>query len=195
MSNTDNTIIKQVNEYKNKISGNIYDGFNIKGEKVEFTPYDFLDNKLRVWLPKEFVDIPEWLLKVKYPSENRPKVLKMHPDGGMDFGFNILELTVDSNQVVNNLAKQMVYVTKQMSPSNIFIDTENEEVKGKSVSWYDFISYVVDGRMYNMNFLMPLDGKVLHAIFNCSVDVMELWKPVVLEVFREMVDLKEEENK
>jgi hypothetical protein len=187
MSYEDEKIIEEANQYKKGTTGSIFTGIKMQGQTIEFSPQEFFDGKVEIWLPTEFTDIPEWLMKMKYPAESRPKVLKMHPDGGIDFGFNLFELDTNNSQI-EELLEQLYTFTRKLNPSHIFIDKKLENINDVTIGWFDYVSHVIDGRMYNVTFCMPIAGKMFHGMFNCAAENKELWKPVVLEVMRNIKD-------
>lgn len=69
----DEKIIKNMNEYKKDQYGNIYDGVYIREELLEFEKVELFDGKISIMIPKTFIDMPEKLAKLKYPSSYRRK--------------------------------------------------------------------------------------------------------------------------
>lgn len=52
----------------------------------EFEETEFFEEKLKMYIPKDFEDMPMDARKFKYPSESRPEIIKSNEDG-QQFSF------------------------------------------------------------------------------------------------------------
>jgi len=192
MSYMDEEIVKQANAYKKETRGSIYEQIFIKGEEVKFEKTVFSEDGIEVWLPVEFIDIPEFIMKLKYPSENRPKYIKTCKQGGVDFGLNPLPLDA-SDAMTQELGEQMYQITKKFKSDATFIEKQflvNEKTQHR-VFWFDFVSKGIDGLIYNFMGVTEVSGKELNYVFNCPAEDMEVWKPVAMEVFESITTYEE----
>lgn len=180
----DESIIEDMNSYKKMTRGSIYDQIFIKGEEVKFEKKIFEEDKIEVYLPVDFVDIQDFIMKLKYPSENRPKYIKTSPLGGVDFALNPLPLE-GSDAMTTELGNQMYIVTQNFKSDATFISKETyvNEKNQQLVYWFDFITRGIDGLIYNFMGVTTVAGKSLNYVFNCSAEEIDVWKPVALEVF------------
>ena len=48
----------------------------VNGEKIEFQETPLFQGKMTLLLPISFVDMPQKVAKIKYPSEQRPQIIK-----------------------------------------------------------------------------------------------------------------------
>lgn len=180
----DEVIIQEANKYKKETRGSIYDKILIKGEEIKFEKTVFEEDGIDVYLPVDFIDIPKEIMRLKYPSEGRPKYIKTCKAGGVDFGLNPLPLE-GSDAMTQELGDQMYQVTKKFKPYDVFLEKQifvNENTENL-VYWYDFITKGIDAMIYNFMGVTTVAGKSLNYVFNCNAEEMEIWKPVAQEVF------------
>lgn len=193
-------VIKQQNDYKTKVTGDIYQGMYIKEKRVEFSKQLFFDGILGIYLPDEFIDIPLELAKLKYPSENRPQIMKMSLTGEVNVLMNLLPVDLRGKNILDmrDTFKNIIHNTQ---PSSIFFEKDRIEImnadngsKGQ-LGWFDYISYVLDGQMYNMVGCMSVGDQLFHIVINSKASEVEIWKEVALQMFRSISIEKREGRK
>ncbi|MBR4083891.1 MAG: hypothetical protein IKK33_06360 [Lachnospiraceae bacterium] len=180
----DEQFIKEANEYKKETRGSIYSNIFVKGEEMLFDKFIFEEDRIEVYLPVDFIDIPEPIKKYKYPSEGRPKYIKTHRLGGVDFGLNPLPLE-GTDAMTKEVGEQMYQITKNYKPYDLFLDKESNinENTNKLVFWFDFITRGIDAMIYNFMGVTSVAGKQLNFVFNCNAEEKDIWKPIAKEVF------------
>lgn len=179
----DEQIIKQLNEHKNGMQGTIETGICIREELYEFCEVELFDKKMIVWLPESFVDMPLELAKLKYPMEQRPQIIKTNMTGDINFTFNLIDQQI-SNENVEQLMKFFKSVLKNTQSANVFHEEKVEEIDGKFVGWFDYVSKGYDKKLFNLMYVLPMNGKLLHGVFNCALDDATNWRPIALQVMR-----------
>ena len=166
-------------------------GMYIKDELVHFKEVQFLDDKVSIMLPDTFVDMPHEIAKIKYPSEQRPQIIKMNDDASVNFTFSLYDTPFNERQIESALS-QFQGIIHKVNPALIFYDVVILEEK--NLGWFDFKSYGLDEQMYNVMYITPIEGKMLHGIFNCMYrDILE-WKDAVRQVMLSVVDLTQEKE-
>lgn len=164
-------------------------GIYIKDELVHFKEMRVLDNKVSIILPDTFVDMPLEIAKIKYPSEKRPQIIKTNDDATVNFTFSLYEADFNSKQIEKTL-EQFKGIIRKMNPALVFYDFVVE--KDKEVGWFDFKSYGLDEQMYNVMYITPIEGKLMHGIFNCQYrDILE-WKDAVHQIMLSVTDCTRE---
>jgi len=169
---------KCVIEHSN-IKGN---GMYINNQFIKFHQIEILDS-IVMYMPEEFIDMPETVISMKYPSTNRPKVIKTSLTTTTNFCFNLFPEQV-TKENAGEYAMQLKEVIKKVNPSFRFLE-EHEEVneQGDVIEMFDFISYGMDEQIYNMMCLIPLHNGTLQAIFNCLDRESEDWKEAAWKAF------------
>ena len=58
----------------------------------EFEEKEFFNEKLKIYIPKDFEDMPIESKKLKYPSESRPEIIKSNEEGSIAITLNIIDI-------------------------------------------------------------------------------------------------------
>ena len=188
----DETILEIKRQKDKEENINIEEGVHIKNEYVEFEEIKLFNESMSILLPKSFIDLPDSMKKIKYPSEQRPQIIKTSLDTSVNFGFSLLPLPI-RNEQTKNAVKQFKTVLKRVNPSYVFYDLKEEKIGKKTISWFDFKSYGVDFPMYNIMYIIPIRNKVMHGIFNCLYKDIDEWKDYAFQVIKTIKE-NEEEN-
>lgn len=181
---------KEIMEFRKSAKKSKYNsletGMYIKDRLVHFKETRVLNDKVSVMLPEGFVDMPHEAAKMKYPSEQRPQVIKTSDDGTVNFTFSLYEVEFNERQTEDALG-QFKAVIRKVNPAFIFYDFVIET--DKALGWFDFKSYGLDEQIYNVMYIIPVEGKLMHGIFNCLYrDILE-WKEPVHQIMMSVTDL------
>ena len=194
MKYTDEILIKKGNEYKQFAYGNLEEGMYIQGVFYEFSRQKLTLEDISIMLPINFSDMPLTMAKVKYPSEQRPDIIKMNVESDINFTFKLLEFP-QTEQSLEQIIQYFYQVIQKTQPANVFYEKNFLPIMGKKLGWFDFKSHAIDCKLYNLMYLLPIGRKFLHGIFNCPLSEVDLWKPVVLQVIHSIEDLTITEGK
>ena len=63
----------------------------VKGEKIKFQDTTLFQEKMLILLPTSFVDMPQKIARLKYPSEQRPQIIKTDLLGSTNVAFNLFD--------------------------------------------------------------------------------------------------------
>ena len=173
---------------QNKKSTSLEDGVYIKGELVEFEPCKLFDDSMEVMIPKTFVTMPKKIAKMKYPSDDRPKVIKTDLLGATNFCFNLFKQAVTADDLPE-VVKAFRDMIKKVHPANVFYETGTEDIGDTKVSWFDFKGYAIDTQIYYIYYVTVIDGNLLHGVFCCMTEDIEHYKEVAFMVMRSIKDL------
>lgn len=194
MANADEEMIEELNQYKKGSYGDMEHGYYIREEFTQFKRYSFFDGKMSVMLPENFIDLPETIVKLKYPSEQRPKVIKSSQDGGINFTFNLVDEVTLEEENVEYITESMSNGIKSINPAVTFGEKGIVEVSGTKLSWFEFQSNAFDGIIYNIMYCIPINGKMMHGVFNCLVQDMDAWKKIAMAVMDSIQDESSKEG-
>jgi hypothetical protein len=195
MDYADDKIIEAMNSYKKEEYGSMETGIYIKEELVEFEPILLYDGKVKIKIPKSFEDMPQKLAEIKYPNQQRPQIIKTNNTGDINFTFNMLDAVFET-QYVKEARDSFKDLIKQVQPSGVFYEEGEEPIADTLLGWFDFKSHAIGGKLYNIMYCMPVDGKMLQGIFNCKYEDAKLWKPVMLQMLFgiELCDAKNQKS-
>lgn len=191
MAYIDEKILELRNQQKKETYSHIETGMYIKGELLVFERTELFDKKMSVMLPKSFVPMPLSLKKMKYPSEERPQIIMTSLDTSTNFNFSIMKPDIEKDDTLY-CAEQMKQMLKKVNPAISFYDIEEIDREDSKLSWFDYKSYTIDEPLYNIMYVTPIGGKVMHGIFNCLYRNREEWKPAALQVLSSIWDTSKE---
>lgn len=158
----------------------------------EFEETDFLDEKIKMYIPKDFEDMSEAARKFKYPGENRPEIIKCNEDGSIAITFKIINSLLDENHV-EELKDVMMFMNKRLNPANIFFEDGVLEINSKNIGYFDFKSSAIDDYLYNLMFFLEFEQKTLMGSFTCLYKDSNEWRDIVFEILNTIkVENKEE---
>lgn len=168
-------------------------GFYINDLLVEFERISIEPILIHMMLPNTFVTMPQSMVKVKYPSENRPQLIKTSLDTTVNFTFNRLPNGVHRDHL-EAAADQLQAVIKRTSPANVFFDKKKEKTEDDTpLCWFDYKGYAIDEQIYYMMYILPLKGdRLLHGTFNCKYQHMEEWKEAARQAILSICEILEE---
>lgn len=172
---------------RTKLSG-LEDGVVIKGVPLIFETCELFDGKMSIMLPMSFVDMPLKLAKIKYPSEQRPQVIKTDLLGSTNFAFNFFQKPILPNQL-KEVADGFQGTIRKVNPANVFYESVEEQLGDLPICWFDFKGHAIDEQTYNVVYLTIIGKCLLHGIFNCTLEDMDHWKTPAFDVIRSIEDM------
>ena len=163
----------------------------ISGIYYKFEKRDFFDEKLKIYIPNNFEDMSINDRKLKYPSENRPEIIKCNDDGSITFTLNIIESPL-SEENVSELKDGMKMIIQRTNPANVFYEDGVIEVNEKNIGFFEFKSSVIDDFLYNVMFFLEFQKKTLMGTFSCRYKDYKEWRDVIFEILNKIEVIKEE---
>lgn len=190
----DETIAKLKTEIFKRNYASIYeDGVYINNRLMKFVPRS-IGAWAAMYLPEEFIEMPEEIQRMKYPSESRPQMIYTSLDTTVNFAFNMVRQEIQPEQA-ESLADQLMEVIGRANPAAVFYREENETLSQEQpIYMFDFKSYGIDEPLYHMMCITTLRGMVVHGTFSCMERDAEEWQEAAWEAFQSITDTKEEEQ-
>ena len=159
----------------------------------EFEEAEFFDEKLKMYIPKDFEDMPQDTRKFKYPSENRPDIIKCNEDGSIAITFKFIDSPLNE-EYVEKLRDIMKLINKRLNPANVFYDEEILEVDERKIGYFDFKSSAIDDFLYNLMFFLEFEEKTLMGTFSCLYKDYKDWRDVAFQVVNTVRVVKEDKG-
>ncbi|AOR25101.1 hypothetical protein [Clostridium taeniosporum] len=161
------------------------------GERYyEFGESEFFDEKLKIYIPKDFDDMSLAARKLKYPSENRPEIIKCNEKGNICITLNIIDSPLDEEHV-EELKNGMKMIIKKTNPANVFYEDGVLKVHSKNIGFFDFKSYAIDDSLYNLMFFLEFKEKTLMGTFSCLYKECEEWRDIAFQVIKTIRIIKQ----
>ncbi|WP_236896144.1 MULTISPECIES: hypothetical protein [Clostridium] len=177
-------------EIRNICNGN---PIKIGNRYYEFEEKCFFDNKLKIYIPKDFEEMPLETRKLKYPSENEPDIIKCDEKGNICITLKIIDRILDENKV-EELKDGMKEGMKNTNPIDVFYEDGVLKVDSQNIGFIEFKSYTMDGPIFNLMFFLELDEKTLMGNFRCLYAEYGEWRETVFQVIRNIRVMKENEE-
>lgn len=189
----DEKILDIINQAE-KADRDIHKGpIKIGNRFYEFEEKKFFDDKLSVYIPKDFEDMPMAARKLKYPSENRPEIIKSSEDGSTAITLNIIDSPLDEEHV-KELTDGMKAVIRKLNPTYVFYDEGILKVDSKNIGYFEFKSIAIDDSLYNLMLFLEFEGKTLMGTFSCLYKDYEDWRDIAYQMVNSIRVVKEQQE-
>lgn len=159
----------------------IYTGIKISGKWIEFEKRLLVENKIMMMIPKDFTVMEPEKARIKYPSEQRPKVILTDHTGTINFMFSHMDENIADGDA-ENVRNHLFGIMRRVNPGIKHLATGTEVISGKNVAYVEFSNPAIDGKLYNLMFYLQLEGRILMGSFNCGSKVMKYWKKPAFEM-------------
>lgn len=157
----------------------------------EFEEKEFFEEKLKIYMPNDFEDMPIDVRKLKYPSENRPEIIKSNEEGNIALTLNIIDSPLDEERV-EELKNGMKMIIKKTNPANVFYEDGVLEVNSKNVGYFEFKSSAIDDFLYNLMYFLEFEEKTLMGTFSCLYKDYEEWRDIAFQIINTVSVVKED---
>jgi len=183
MDKLDEKIISMRNQQKNQ-NVDIEKGVYIDHSLVEFVEVEAIRGNFTVLIPSTFREMSNEEARNKYPSELRPQCIKTSHDTSVNLGMTLIAEYPATDETLENDTLEIKNALKKTNPAIEFYETGIEQLEDFKLSWFEFRSFALDGEMYNLMFLAPAKGQLLHGVFNCLFELSENWKEPALQMLK-----------
>lgn len=161
-------------------------GMYVDGELIQFHKTMLFNDELGVSLPVTFRDMKPEDAKRKYFSEQRPDVIKTNEDGSVNFCFNLIEKSVNTDQL-EAVIEDMYRVLKRFQPMSVCLETGSESDNPTPSAWMEFISNALNENIYNVLTIYPFGEKTLMTMFNCPFEKRGDWLKCLSQIRKSVV--------
>jgi hypothetical protein len=134
----DEKILEFRRRARNEEHMDLESGMYIDGELMEFERVKLFDGKMDIMLPSSFIDLPSNLARIKYPSEQRPHIIKTSLDTSVNMTFSLYGMKIRCDQTKKAAEDKKVIRLK---------DFETAEVRRMYVLNYIFLAVALFQKM------------------------------------------------
>jgi len=178
----DEKIIPMKLETDNSISMSLEDGYYISGKLETFTKALYFNDAASIYTPFSFIDMPDEIKEIKYPTSFRPEMIKTNLAGDINFSFSLLEES--ENADVETLVGDFVNLLSKAHKGIKFLDTAKLNKEGCiEMHCFDFVLPGIDEKIYHMMGMGKTDRQIIQVIFNCMESDANAWKKAVIDIF------------
>lgn len=179
----DEKVIELRQKEKEKEYTTLETGIYVNRELIEFSAEKLFDDQVEIVLPTSFIDMPQAVVKVKYPSEYRPPIIKTSLNGTANFTFNLFDILIEGSDGLEEVSAHFQLVLKQVNPAIKIHNYDEVICEDQHHRFFSYKSYGLDMQMYNLIGVTPIKNKILQTCFNCPYEERELWEQIAQQVF------------
>ncbi|WP_371367063.1 hypothetical protein SRRS_11760 [Sporomusa rhizae] len=187
------SVINQAEEQERINSQSIYEGITINGRYYEFQEMAFFDDQFKIQMPTAFFDMPLNLARIKYPSGDRPQIIRTEDTGSINITLNRITNNVCEDQIPE-VKDGLKTILKRLNPSYLFFEEGVETVNEKQVGFFEFKSPTLDKPLFNLMFVVTLDRDVILGVFNCPYEDYREWRPIARQIMESIQVIPQQGN-
>ena len=184
-------MIRQVDEeilaIKKSVEDNslasLKEGYYVSAKLETFTKAPYFNDTVSIYTPSSFIDMPDEIKEIKYPTNFRPGIVKTNLAGNINLSFSLLE--EGDNADVETLASDFVNILSKAHKGIKFLDsTKLKKECCIEMHCFDFILPGIDEKIYHMIGMGKVGRKIIQTIFNCREIGANIWKKAAKDIFQ-----------
>ena len=178
----DEKIIPMKLETDNSISMSLEDGHYISGKLETFTKSLYFNDAASIYTPSSFIDMPDEIKEMKYPTNFRPEIIKTNLAGDVNLCFSLLEEGKDAD--IETLQSDLRSLLSKAHKGIKFLEAKKLNKEGfVEINCCDLILPGIDEKIYHMMGMGKTDRQIIQVIFNCREPDANAWKKAVIDIF------------
>ena len=178
----DEKIIPMKLETDNNISMSLEDGHYISGKLETFTKALYFNDSVSIYSPSSFIDMPDEIKEMKYPTKFRPEIIKTNLAGDINLSLSLLEEGKDAD--IETLQIDFRSLLSKAHKGIKFLEAKKLNKEGfVEINCFDFILPGIDEKIFHMMGMGKTDRQIIQVIFNCREPDANAWKKAVIDIF------------
>ena len=158
-------------------------GYYILGSLEKFVIEEIFNQSISVYIPSSFIDMPDEIKEIKYPTGFRPEVIKTNLVGDINLSFSFFEDNEDVD--IETLVKDFKNLLSKTHKGVKFLDSTELKKEGYIEMYcFDFILPGIDEKIYHMIGMGKAGKKIIQTIFNCREIGANTWKKAAKDIFQ-----------
>lgn len=185
-SHTDDAVQKEVD------TQSIYDThITVYGMPIQFAERSVLQERAKIYMPKDFEELSAEEIELLYPLGNRPQIVFGNSYFDFTIGFNHTDHKMPDTMMVE-FAKVVKTLLEKAGPKVRIFKEDAFEVNETQFSSLEFTSHTLTDVVYNMMFFTSLEEKVLIGFINFNSKNLKRHKAIAMEVIKSFCFMKGE---
>jgi len=144
-----------------------------------------LDDHVEIMIPEDFKIMSEEMLKLKYPSANRPTIVYTNESGSINVALNLTTSSA-SQELIPQFKEALQNTFKQVYPSAKWKGSGINTINDKKVGYLELITPAIDTEVYNLIFFTDVNSQLLLCTFNCTVQYLKEWQSIGDEIMNSL---------
>ena len=157
------------------------EGYYISGRLETFSREKYFEGLVSAYIPDSFINMPDEVKEIKYPTNFRPDIIKTNLSGDIDLSFSLL--TNVEKIDVEVMAVDFINILRKSHKGVKLGDLNYLSKEGFiEMRYFDFTLMGVDERLYHLIAMGEVNEKVLQVSFNCRENDIYKWQRAVMDI-------------
>ena len=164
-------------------------GYYIEGRLETFSKEQYFDDLLSIYIPESFIDMPDEIKEIKYPTNFRPEIIKTNLAGDVNLSISLLKVGEDME--IKTLVTDLKNLLSKAHTGIKFLEYdefENEDCV--KMYCFDFIIPGIDERIYHKTGLGKIGRETVQVMFNCREPLSWTWKKAVNDILQNIIPVR-----
>ena len=158
-------------------------GYYIEGRLETFSKEQYFDDLLSIYIPESFIDMPDEIKEIKYPTNFRPEIIKTNLAGDVNLSISLLKVGEDME--IKTLVTDFRNLLAKAHNGIKFLEYDELEKEGcVKMYCFDFIIPGIDERIYHKTGLGKIGRETVQVMFNCREPLAWTWKKAVNDILQ-----------
>lgn len=158
-------------------------GYYIEGRLETFSKEQYFDKLLSIYIPESFIDMPDEIKEIKYPTNFRPEIIKTNLAGDVNLSISLIKVSEDTE--VKTLVTDFKNLLSKAHTGIKFLEYDELEKEGcVKMYCFDFIIPGIDERIYHKTGLGKIGRETVQVVFNCRESLSWTWKKAVNDILQ-----------
>ena len=158
-------------------------GYYIEGRLETFSKEQYFDDLLSIYIPESFIDMPDEIKEIKYPTNFRPEIIKTNLAGDVNLSISLIKVSEDTE--VKTLVTDLKNLLSKAHNGIKFLEYNELEKEGcVKMYCFDFIIPGIDERIYHKTGLGKIGRETVQVMFNCREPLSWTWKKAVNDILQ-----------
>ena len=164
-------------------------GYYIEGRLETFSKEQYFDDLLSIYIPESFIDLPDEIKEIKYPTNFRPEIIKTNLAGDVNLSISLLKVSEDTE--VKTLVTDFKSLLSKAHNGIKFLEYDELEKEGcVKMYCFDFIIPGIDERIYHKTGLGKIGRETVQVMFNCREPLSWTWKKAVNDILQNIIPVR-----
>ena len=164
-------------------------GYYIEGRLETFSKEQYFDDLLSIYIPESFIDMPDEIKEIKYPTNFRPEIIKTNLAGDVNLSISLLKVSEDTE--VKTLVTDFKSLLSKAHNGIKFLTYDELEKEGcVKMYCFDFIIPGIDERIYHKTGLGKIGRETVQVMFNCREPLSWTWKKAVDDILQNIIPVR-----
>ena len=163
----------------------------IYGEEFVFTKREVENTNIAVIIPEIFEKLDDETRKMMFPMGNAPEIVLSSDRDLFNVAFKKTSHIVPQDHILE-FTKISCQLLERMGPQSKILKKYTYKLEELEIGIMEFLTMAMDGRVYNINCLIPFEDGVMIVSFTFLSKVKERIYPIIIEIIHNLEIIKKE---